>query len=85
MHFFDAVQVCGGGVLRALGAQVYGVIIAIVAYYLVGLPVGLYLLLKTSVKVTGFWIGILFASLILFFLQVGYIYRVDWAQQAKMV
>lgn len=85
VHFFDAVQVCGGGILRALGAQIYGVIIAIVAYYLVGLPVGLYLLLKTPVKVVGFWIGILFSSLILFVFQMIYICRVDWIQQAKIV
>ncbi|RNA07949.1 multidrug and toxin extrusion 1 [Brachionus plicatilis] len=84
VHFFDAVQVCGGGILRALGAQVYGVIIAIVAYYLVGLPVGLYLLLKTPIKVTGFWVGILFSSLILFVFQAVYIYRVNWVEQAKI-
>ena len=53
VHVFDAMQVCGGGVLRALGAQVYGVIIAFISYYLIGLSIGLYLLQKTSIRVKG--------------------------------
>ena len=47
------------GVIKAVGAQFYGAIMTFIGFYLIGLPIGLVLMLKTSLKVYGFWIGIL--------------------------
>ncbi|CAF0883680.1 unnamed protein product [Brachionus calyciflorus] len=84
IHVFDELQVCGGGILRALGSQTFGVIIAFIAFYLISLPIGLYLLLNTSLTVTGFWIGFSCAAFFLLLCQVVFIFRVNWEEKAKM-
>lgn len=53
ISLLDGVQICGNGILRSVGAQTYGAIIAFVGYYVIGLPIGIYLLIKTQLKVLG--------------------------------
>lgn len=49
----DGLQTCGNSVIRSIGGQSKGLIISFIGFYLIGLPIGAYLLLKTQLKVLG--------------------------------
>jgi Na+-driven multidrug efflux pump len=51
--FLDGAQTCGNGIIRSIGAQKYAVLFAIIGFYLIGAPVGIYLLMKTNLTVLG--------------------------------
>lgn len=53
IHLFDGVQGCNGGILRAVGAQLYGSISMFIGFCVVGMPIGTALLLKTNLKSYG--------------------------------
>ena len=57
----------------------------VTSYYLVGLPLGGYLMLNTELKNFGFWIGIFTAIILLVTQQTIYILRVDWKKTAELV
>ena len=50
------------GVIRGAGRQLWGAGINFIAFYIVGLPIGIPLALLTSLKSFGMWIGLLCAS-----------------------
>ena len=41
------------GILRAVGAQFFSSVVMFISFYLVGSSTGLYLMLKTDLRVTG--------------------------------
>ena len=47
LHLFDGSQGSNAGILRAVGAQLYGSIVMFIGFYVVGTPIGLTLLFKT--------------------------------------
>ncbi|KAK4701350.1 multidrug resistance protein, MATE family, partial [Phenoliferia sp. Uapishka_3] len=49
-------QSCGG-VLRGMGKQHVGALVNLVAYYFLALPFGIWLAFKTSLGLSGLWIG----------------------------
>ena len=51
--FCDGLQVVGAAIMRSVGAQVYGIVFDIVGFYLIGIPLGGYLMLKTSWTLRG--------------------------------
>lgn len=40
---FDAVNICGSGVFRGCGKQMTGFLLNFVAYYVIGLPLGFFM------------------------------------------
>lgn len=52
-----------GGVLRGQGRQHLGALFNLVAYYVLALPVGISLALKTPLGLVGLWMGELLRSL----------------------
>ena len=83
--FFDGLQVCGAAIMRSVGAQVYGLIIEIFGFYMVGIPLGLYLMFKTSWGISGYLIGLTLGCLVIFIVQIIFIYRINWTQEAEKV
>ncbi|KAJ2894496.1 ethionine resistance protein [Coemansia aciculifera] len=62
-QFVDPMSGMSGGILRSLGRQAIGAWINIPSYYIVGLPLGLYLTYGApSMGVVGLWIGITVAA-----------------------
>ncbi|RNA42349.1 multidrug and toxin extrusion 2-like, partial [Brachionus plicatilis] len=82
-HLLDALQGYGGGVLKATGLQFYGFLMVTLSFYGVGIPVGIYLLLKTDFQVTGYWMGFVTAAIILLVMQGLFIHRIDWIKNAQ--
>eukprot|EP00793_Prasinoderma_coloniale_P006648 PRCOL_00001478-RA len=56
--FFDNMQCVISGVVRGQGSQNKGAAINLVAYYCIGLPLGLSLAFKTPMGLTGLWAGL---------------------------
>lgn len=72
----DGVQVVVLGALRGLQDVKTPTIITFVAYWLIGFPVSFYLGLRTDLKSTGIWIGLLTgltASAIMLYLRFNYL------------
>lgn len=67
----DGVQVIGIGALRGIGDVVAPTIIALLAYWIIGLPVGYWLTFTQGLGVQGIWygftIGLFIAALLMFF------------------
>lgn len=70
-QLFDGTQVVGLGVLRGLGDVNVPTIITFIAYWIIGIPLGYLLGIKLNLGVNGIWygltIGLLTASVLLFF------------------
>ncbi|MBS1524710.1 MAG: MATE family efflux transporter [Bacteroidetes bacterium] len=69
-QLFDGTQVVGLGVLRGMGDVNVPTIITLIAYWIIGLPVGYLLGIRFGLGVTGVWyglvLGLMTASLLLF-------------------
>ncbi|SEW02735.1 multidrug resistance protein, MATE family [Chitinophaga sp. YR573] len=70
-QLFDGTQVLGLGILRGLGDVKMPTIITFLAYWVLGLPVGYFLGIYLNFGVQGIWwgllLGLLTASILLFF------------------
>ncbi len=69
-QLFDGTQVVGLGVLRGMGDVNIPMVITLIAYWVIGLPIGYLLGIQFHLGVTGVWYGLVFglmtASLLLF-------------------
>lgn len=57
-QFFDGVQVTATGALRGLGNTHAGLVVQLIGYWVVGLPVGLWLGFGRKMGAVGLWIGL---------------------------
>lgn len=58
MQLFDASGSVGGGILRGQGRQFIGGYLSLFFYYVVALPLGLFLAFKLDLKLYGVWTGL---------------------------
>ncbi|KAJ2786244.1 ethionine resistance protein [Coemansia javaensis] len=92
MPFFAAVQTYDGmngvtgGVLRALGKQSLGAMLAFPSFWILGVPLGFYLALgPLHLEVVGLWLGLAAAVIAFSLPQQWYIlFRVDWRHEVKV-
>lgn len=70
-QLFDGTQVVGLGILRGIGDVNMPTVITFLSYWVVGIPLGYFLGIYLQIGVTGIWygltIGLLTASILLFF------------------
>ena len=82
-QIFDGWAQSCGGVLRGMGKQKIGAGVNLVAYYLLALPVGIWLAFNTGLGLAGLWIGQCGA---LFLVGVGeylLVFLTDWDVEVK--
>ena len=65
--FFDTIHGVQSGIIRGLGLQVWGSIYTLICYYLVGLPLALWLAFGKGKGVYGLWLGFSIACIVLDF------------------
>lgn len=77
--FFDCLQGTLQGVIRALNYVKMASLIAVVAYFIVALPLACFLVFGVGMDVRGLWIGILTGSILhgLLYLRLV-VWGVDW-------
>ncbi|KAJ2049807.1 ethionine resistance protein [Coemansia sp. S16] len=81
-QFVDAISGVSAGVLRSLGRQTIGAWINIPSYYVVGLPLGLYLTYGApSTGVIGLWIGLCVAAVLAAFGQMAICLAANYAKE----
>ena len=57
-QFFDGVQVTATGALRGMGTTHAGLVVQLIGYWVVGLPLGLWLGFGRKMGAVGLWVGL---------------------------
>lgn len=77
-QIWDIYNVLGAGCLRAQGRQSLGGYLNLAAYYVLGMPLAVYLGFSRNWQAFGFWIGLGFGIFMLAIGEIYCIYRSDW-------
>lgn len=75
---FDALNAVAGSCLRGQGMQSLGGIVNLMAYYLFGIPLALFLSWVFELKLYGLWIGIGAAMLLIGVIEAYYVLFPNW-------
>ncbi len=87
-QLFDGAQVMGLGILRGMGDVNIPTIITLVAYWVIGLPVGYLLGIRFGLGVEGVWYGLvlgLFTAAILLFIRFQFVSKMHEAKLLNRV
>ena len=83
-NLFDGVQGVSSGILKGIGKQKIGLILNLLAYYIIGLPVGLSFAYIFGWKLIGLWSGLLVGLFFNSSLMLLYIlFKVNWENVRK--
>ncbi|XP_068721151.1 multidrug and toxin extrusion protein 2-like isoform X1 [Montipora capricornis] len=81
---FDGIQGVASGVVRGSGRQKIGVVINFIAFFILGLPLGISLTFFVFNEPIGLWIGLLSAVATQAFLYTILLWRTNWGRQAEI-
>ncbi|KAI5118900.1 hypothetical protein M0805_002816 [Coniferiporia weirii] len=81
----DCLCGCTGGILRARGRQFTGALLNLSAYYVVGLPIGLWLAFPCKWELQGLWAGFTIALSYSAIIGVWLCLRTNWPQEVQKV
>ncbi|KAJ7591071.1 mate-domain-containing protein [Mycena floridula] len=86
-QFFDGTAAVTGGILRARGKQVIGALLNLSAYYIIGVPFGLFLAFypKLQMGLQGLWIGLTISLLYCACFGTWICLRTDWDEEVSKV
>lgn len=74
----DCLACITNGILRGQGRQKIGGYLNLFAYYVIALPVSLYLAIVLKMELVGLWMGMLIALFLLSVLQLYFVLTSDW-------
>lgn len=74
-----------GGILRARGEQFVGALLNISAYYVIGLPLGMWLAFRWNMGLHGLWTGLAVALTYCAVIGTTLCYRTDWDREVAKV
>jgi len=84
-QLMDGLAAVAAGILRAQGRQATGALLNLVSYYIIGIPIGIYLAFKHDMKLWGLWIGITIALVSTGVIGGLIAVWVDWDHETKKV
>lgn len=86
-QILDGMSGAANAILRALALHSTGALVNLTAYYVVGLPLGIWLTFSPSIPIglTGIWIGLSIALLYGSIFSVAVVWRADWARGVERV
>jgi MATE family multidrug resistance protein len=79
----DGLATIGCGILKGSGHQKNGALINFVAYWIIGLPLGILLGFVFHLDLNGIWIGMAIALFSVMSLEFITIYRIDWVKEVQ--
>ncbi|XP_064425115.1 multidrug and toxin extrusion protein 2-like [Latimeria chalumnae] len=78
LHVFDATAGICSGILRGVGKQKIGAIINLIAFYGIGIPIGVALMFAAKLGIRGLWTGLLICVVVQSTLFIILIMRLNW-------
>ena len=82
---FDGICGVTAGILRARGMQFTGAMLNLSAYYIIGIPFGVFLTFKHDMGLQGLWVGITVALVYGAAVSLWLCLRSDWEKEVKKV
>ncbi|KAH9855642.1 MATE efflux family protein [Lenzites betulinus] len=82
---FDGLSAITSGVLRAIGKQFTGALLNLSAYYVVGIPFGIWLAFWHGMRLHGLWIGLTVSLVYSAAVGVAISLRTDWEREVEKV
>ncbi|KAI0945255.1 hypothetical protein AcW1_001519 [Taiwanofungus camphoratus] len=82
---FDGLGGVTGGILRAVGKQFTGALLNLSAYYVIGIPFGIWLTFWRGMQLHGLWIGLTISLVCCAAIGVWICVRTDWGREVEKV
>ncbi|KAF8870967.1 MATE efflux family protein [Gymnopilus junonius] len=82
---FDGISGVTGGILRAQGKQFLGALLNLSAYYIFGIPLGIYLAFSHHYGLHGLWVGLTFSLVYCAVIGTWVCLRSNWDRQVYKV
>ncbi|KAG1729548.1 mate-domain-containing protein [Suillus lakei] len=82
---FDGTNAVAGGILRARGEQFTGALLSLSAYYVIGIPIGIWLAFKRDMGLAGLWVGLTLALVYCSAWGTYLCITADWQKEMKKV
>jgi len=82
---FDGVSGVTAGILRAQGRQTTGAILNVTAYYIIGIPLGVYFAFRGGMELWGLWIGLTISLVYSAVFGSYFCLKADWKAEVKKV
>jgi len=82
---FDAIATVSNGILRGLGKQSHGAVINLTAYYVIGIPLGMWLTFSRNMQLYGIWTGLTVALVYAALVAAILVLRSDWDYEVEKV
>ncbi|KAF6097171.1 solute carrier family 47 member 2 [Phyllostomus discolor] len=82
-QLFEGICCVYSGVLRGTGRQAFGALANAIAYYVIGLPLGIVLTFLVGMGIVGLWLGMLACVLLAAAAFVTYTARINWKLAAE--
>ncbi|KDR72491.1 hypothetical protein GALMADRAFT_252589 [Galerina marginata CBS 339.88] len=82
---FDGTSAVTAGILRARGKQFLGALLNLSAYYIFGIPLGIYLAFTRQMGLHGLWLGLTFSLVYCAVIGTWISVRTDWDREVDKV
>jgi len=82
---FDFLNGVSGGIMRARGKQVTGALLNLSAYYMLGIPFGVWLAFRQNMGLHGLWYGLTLSLVYGSAVGVTMALRADWNKESEKV
>lgn len=74
----DSLACVASGILRALAMQMIGGTLSLIGYYIIAIPLALFLSFKLNMQLIGLWLGNGAGLFLICITEIIIIYKVDW-------
>lgn len=82
---FDGNAAVTAGIFRAIGKQFLGALLNLSAYYVIGIPFGVWLTFRWDMGLPGLWVGLTVSLVYCSFFGTGVCLKTDWDRQVEKV
>ncbi|XP_022595806.1 multidrug and toxin extrusion protein 1-like isoform X1 [Seriola dumerili] len=83
MHVGDATAGVAAGVLRGAGKQLFGALCNLIGLYIIGFPIGVYLMFAAKMGIVGLWTGLTLCVSLQAIVFVTFLCKLDWKKTTE--